>query len=124
MTLSILRSTRQLIAAAAPATSAMPTVAKNTVCGGGSPGTARNMPMTAQNTMSDTTRGLVRATYWRIRFSVSVAEIIDDRQTRGSGLLGGSPGAKARAARPDSPFYTVAPAAGPRPYLANAGSGE
>ena len=47
------------MAAAAPATSAMPTVATNTMPAGGNPGTARNMPITAQKTMSDTTRGLV-----------------------------------------------------------------
>ena len=52
-------STRQLNAAAAPATRAMPIVAKNTTPAGGSPGVARNMPMTAQKTISDTTRGLV-----------------------------------------------------------------
>jgi hypothetical protein len=58
---STLRSTRQLIAAAAPATSAMPSVAASSVCEATMPGVARNMPITAVNTMSDTTRGLVSA---------------------------------------------------------------
>ena len=68
---SIFCSTRQLNAAAAPATSAMPTVAKNTMRGGGSPGVARNMPITAQKTISDTTRGLVSARKCRKRISAS-----------------------------------------------------
>ena len=34
------------------------------------PGTARNMPITAQNTISDTTRGLVSARNWRADFGV------------------------------------------------------
>jgi len=55
-------SSRQFIAAAAPATQAMPTVAANTVSASGRPmGTARNMPITAQNTIRVFTRGLVRA---------------------------------------------------------------
>src|SRR6266542_1046073 len=70
-------STRQLIAAAEPATSAMPIVAQKTRCGGGSPGTARNMPMTAQNTISDTTRGFASATKWRNRVSASVRAVMD-----------------------------------------------
>jgi hypothetical protein len=60
ITASIFCSTRQFTAAAAPATSAMPTVAANTTPIGGRPeGCARNMPMTAQKTISDTTLGLV-----------------------------------------------------------------
>ena len=54
-------STRQLKAAAAEATSQMPMVAASAVRQSGRPGTASNMPMTAQNTMSCTTRGLVSA---------------------------------------------------------------
>ncbi len=61
MSASILRSTRQLIAAAAPATSAMPSVAAASRPGGTIPGVARNMPITAVSRMSDTTRGLVSA---------------------------------------------------------------
>ncbi len=53
-------STRQLNAAAAPATSAMPRVAKNMVAAGGTPGAASSMPITAVKTMSETTRGFVR----------------------------------------------------------------
>jgi hypothetical protein len=62
MMASILRSIRQFTAAAAPATRAMPAVAANRVCKGTMPGVASSMPITAQNTISDTTRGLVRRT--------------------------------------------------------------
>ena len=54
-------STRQLIAAAAPATRPMPSVPNTTAPIGGRPGTARNIPMTAVNTISATTRGLASA---------------------------------------------------------------
>jgi len=57
-------STRQLKAAAAPATSQMPmqaTTARFTSAHEGSPGTASTMPISAQNTISCTTRGLVSA---------------------------------------------------------------
>ena len=54
-------STRQLIAAAAPATSAMPNVPASSTRGGTIPGVERHMPITAVKTMSDTTRGLVSA---------------------------------------------------------------
>src|SRR5205814_5636031 len=64
---SIFCSTRQLIAAAAPATSAIPNVPKTTADAGGNPGAARNIPITAVNTISDTTRGLVNAKNWRAR---------------------------------------------------------
>jgi hypothetical protein len=37
----------------------MPTVPASSTWSGTAPGTARNMPITAVNTMSDTTRGLV-----------------------------------------------------------------
>jgi len=60
---SIFCSMRQFTAAAAPATRAMPTVAANRTRGGTIPGAARNMPITAQNTMRETTLGLVRARY-------------------------------------------------------------
>src|SRR6267378_718367 len=60
MTASILCSTRQFTAAAAPATSQMPMVAASRSFGGTMPGMDRNMPITAQNTIKDTTRGLVR----------------------------------------------------------------
>jgi hypothetical protein len=42
-------------------------VAANSVPGGTIPGVARNMPITAVNTTSDTTRGLVSATKARTR---------------------------------------------------------
>ena len=74
---SIRCSTRQLIAAAAPATSAMPSVAANTTSAGGRPGVARNMPMTATKTISDTTRGLVSARNCRKRCRLSVATVIE-----------------------------------------------
>jgi len=50
-----------LIAAAAPATSAMPSVPASRMRGGTMSDVARNMPITAVNTISDTTRGLVSA---------------------------------------------------------------
>ena len=61
---SIFCSTRQLNAAAAPATSAIPIVALNTSPGGGPSGTASSIPITAVKTMSETTRGLVRRQNW------------------------------------------------------------
>jgi hypothetical protein len=45
--------------AAAPATSAMPIVAPSSGWSGTQPGVARNIPITAVKTMSETTRGLV-----------------------------------------------------------------
>src|SRR2546421_7451017 len=64
---SIFCSTRQLITAAAAATRAMPSVPNSIGFNGGKPGTARNMPITAVNTISDTTRGLVSERNWRRR---------------------------------------------------------
>ena len=61
---SMVFSTRQLKAAAAPATSQMPAQATPMVSSSapvGRPGTASTMPMRAQNTISCTTRGLVKA---------------------------------------------------------------
>ena len=55
------RSTRQFTANAALASSQMPIVADITRCTGGRPGTARHMPITAQNTASCVTRGFVSA---------------------------------------------------------------
>ena len=60
---SILRSTRQLMAKAAPANSQMPTAPPISTGQGTMPGVARNMPITAQNTASCVTRGLVSAAY-------------------------------------------------------------
>src|SRR5271154_128616 len=57
---SIFCSTRQLNAAAAPATSAIPAVAASKSCAGGTAGEASSIPITAVKTMSETTRGLVR----------------------------------------------------------------
>jgi hypothetical protein len=59
MIASIFCSTRQFTAAAAPATSAMPIVPARKAWSGTAPGTARNIPITAVNTMSETTRGFV-----------------------------------------------------------------
>ena len=59
MRLSMRCSTRQLKAAAALATSQMPTVAAPASRQSGRPGCASSMPMRAQKTMSCTTRGLV-----------------------------------------------------------------
>src|ERR1700740_1718323 len=64
ITASIFCSTRQLKAAAAPATSAMPAVAHARRPGGGSVGAAGSIPITAVNTMSETTRGLVSLQNW------------------------------------------------------------
>src|SRR3989344_4591113 len=60
-------SIRQLKAAAEPATSQMPMQAATALSASaavGMPGTASSMPMTAQKTMSCTTRGLVSTWYW------------------------------------------------------------
>jgi hypothetical protein len=57
-------STKQLKAAAAPATNQIPTQAMKPNCTSfhvGTPGTAKTMPMSAQNTMSCTTRGFMSA---------------------------------------------------------------
>src|SRR5450631_425482 len=64
---SIFCSTRQLNAAAAPATSAIPSVAKKMRPGAGKPGDASSIPMTAVNTISETTRGFVRRQNWAPR---------------------------------------------------------
>ena len=60
-------SIRWLIAAAEAAASQMPTKPATDWRSGGQPGTARNMPMIAVNTISATTRGLVSSRYcWAI----------------------------------------------------------
>ena len=61
MIASIFCSTRQFTAAAAPATRAIPSVPAMSACSGTAPGTARNIPITAVKTMSDTTRGFGEA---------------------------------------------------------------
>src|SRR6478672_2214058 len=81
---SIRCSTRQLNAAAAAATSQMPITAGTTRRQSGHDGVASSMPIAAQKTMSCTTRGLVRAWYWRIR---------DGSETAAAGEAG--PGAAA-----------------------------
>jgi hypothetical protein len=65
-----------VIAAAAPATSAMPRVPKRTAPAGGSPGTARNIPITAVKTMRLTTRGLASARNCRKRRGESAAAVM------------------------------------------------
>src|SRR5687768_15621448 len=70
-------STRQLIAAAAPATRAIPSVAAKTRPGGGTPGVARNIPMIATKTISETTRGFVSARNWRKRLRLIVAVVME-----------------------------------------------
>jgi len=67
MRASIRCSTRQLMAAAEPATSAMPAVAARSRPGGTMPGEASSIPITAVKTMSETTRGLVSARNARTR---------------------------------------------------------
>ena len=42
----------------------------------GKPGVARNIPITAQNTASCVTRGLVKAQYWAMRFGVMVSVLM------------------------------------------------
>jgi hypothetical protein len=58
MRASMLRSMIWFTAAADAACRAMPSVPQNRADSGGSPGTARNMPTIAVNTISMTTRGL------------------------------------------------------------------
>jgi hypothetical protein len=48
---------------------------------GGSPGTARNIPITAVNTISETTRGFVSARNWRARLSARASAVIDGART-------------------------------------------
>src|SRR5690606_36336900 len=67
MRASISRSIRQFTAKAAAASSQMPNVPATTIPGSGSPGVARNMPITAQNTASCVTRGFVSTRYCRSR---------------------------------------------------------
>ena len=67
ITASIFCSIRQLMAAAAPATRAIPSVPKTTELSGGSVGAARNMPITAVNTISTTTPVFVSARNRRTR---------------------------------------------------------
>lgn len=61
MTASILCSIKQLKAAAAPEEKAMPTVVATNSGQGTMPGVARNMPITAVNTINAVTRGLHNA---------------------------------------------------------------
>src|SRR5690554_6891976 len=61
------RSIRQFTAKAAAASSQIPTVAATTSPASGSPGLARNMPITAQNTANCVTRGFVSTRYCRSR---------------------------------------------------------
>src|SRR4029078_1940577 len=69
---------RWLIAAADAAASQMPTVPNTSGCSGTMPGTARNMPMIAVNTISATTRGLVRERDWlRIGGGMAVSVAVE-----------------------------------------------
>src|SRR5690606_22953422 len=61
----------------------MPIVAATTVPASGSPGVARNMPITAQNTASCVTRGFVRTIYCRSRLCGGMLSVI-----MGDSLLG------------------------------------
>jgi len=63
MTLSMRWSIRWFSAAAEAAASQMPRLPAIVWRRGGSPGTARNIPMTAVKTISATTRGLVSSRY-------------------------------------------------------------
>jgi hypothetical protein len=65
ISLSMRSSIRWLNAAAEAEASQMPSVPNTSARHGGRPGTARNMPITAQNTSSATTRGLVNCRYSR-----------------------------------------------------------
>jgi hypothetical protein len=58
---SIFSSIKQLNAAAAPDTKAIPMDAKNKISTGTIPGVAKNIPMIAVKTIRAHTRGLVRA---------------------------------------------------------------
>ena len=63
MRASISRSTKQLIANAAPANNQIPIAAGKTMRQLGTVSDAKNMPITAQKTASCVTRGLVNARY-------------------------------------------------------------
>ena len=52
------------MAAAEAAASQMPSNPKTASRNGGKPGTARNIPTNAVNTINATTRGLVSSQYW------------------------------------------------------------
>src|SRR5258706_9109703 len=67
---SIFCSSRQLLAAAEPATSAIPIAPNTSGWNATTPGVARNIPITAVKTMSDSTRGLVSARKWWNRSAV------------------------------------------------------
>ena len=58
----------------------MPSVPNSTGPAGGMPGTARNMPITAVKTISDTTRGFVSARNWRARVSESARVVKASRR--------------------------------------------
>ena len=60
------------MAAADPAASAMPAVPASSADSGGQPGTARNMPTTAVNTISATTLGLHSSRYRPARLFMRV----------------------------------------------------
>jgi hypothetical protein len=97
---SIFSSTRQLKAAAAAATSQMPAVANSTRSRSGQPGSASSMPMTAQKTISCTTRGFVSERYWRSRDgSATAGRVLDRTVMRGADSTKRAPSARrARAA--------------------------
>src|SRR5690606_33201426 len=83
MRASISRSIRQFTAKAAAASIQIPRVAATTRPASGSPGVARNMPITAQNTASCVTRGFVSTRYCRSRLCACWLSVV-----LGNSLLG------------------------------------
>src|SRR5580698_4589228 len=81
---SIFCSIRQLMANAAPASSQMPTVPPINTVHGTMPGVDRNMPMTAQNTASCVTRGLVNAMYCESRLPEGEISVVLSIETQGT----------------------------------------
>jgi hypothetical protein len=91
ITRSMRWSIRWLIAAADAAASQMPMNPASDWRSGGQPGTARNIPMIAVNTIRATTRGLVNSKYWRaiedirsglgIALGVGTVALVPDRVT-------------------------------------------
>src|SRR5471030_3116033 len=81
---SIFCSIRQLMANAAPASSQMPTVPPINTVQGTIPGVDKNMPMTAQNTASCVTRGLVSAMYCERRLPEGEISVVLSIETHGA----------------------------------------
>src|ERR1700758_559233 len=84
----------------------MPSVPNNTACAGGAPGDARNIPITAVKTISETPRGFVSARNWRKRWGARARVVMDGRSAGGSSEQGI---AHCEARGADAEFYHPAP---------------